>query len=206
MDFIEKVKNLSTRITNQMEISQTFVMTCVVLLTLTFVGCGTADWRWETATFIAEGSYVVPNLPKSELATIKIDTTGHWIQHVDVVILRIMGKVALWKKVEDNDTDSVDEIFVMPGKQDMSIQIVHKSYEEGVEQNVYVKSKFFAAVKAGGIYLIKGDYTHNTEADFSFELIDTANDKVISKSNMLSKSKFYRQKSGNFIYEHTEEF
>ncbi len=154
---------------------------CVVLLTAPLFGCG-------TTMLVTESKYVAPDLPKSELATIKVDATSNWIQGVDLIVLRIMGKVALRKKIGENNTDAVDEILVAPGKQDVAIQTIYKSFEDGIEQNVQVKSGLSGVVKAGGIYLLKGG------GEFSFELIDTVNDKVISKSGMFHKSKFSQQK------------
>ena len=43
-----------------------------MLLSLSFVGCG--------KIFGSESEYKAPQLPKSELATIKVDTEGQWLQ------------------------------------------------------------------------------------------------------------------------------
>ena len=134
-------KNPNSNITKQRIINQTNInfLLCVVLLTIPFFGCG-------TTMFTSESKYEAPDLPKAELATIKIDATGNWIQRVDLMVLRIMGKVALRKEIEDNYTDSVDEILVAPGKHDMSILIIYKSFEGGVEKNVHIKSGFSTVV------------------------------------------------------------
>ena len=48
-----------------------------MLLSLPFMGCGTFLMR--------ESAYKVPDLPKSELATIQIDTERQWIQRPNLI-------------------------------------------------------------------------------------------------------------------------
>ena len=60
------------------------------LVSLSFIGCG---------IFVSEGEYEAPQVPKSELATIKIDTEGGWLQRYNLIVLRIGGKVALREKI-----------------------------------------------------------------------------------------------------------
>ena len=47
------------------------VLLAGILVSLLFIGCGTVVNK-----FTPEGEYEAPQLPKSELATIKVDTDG----------------------------------------------------------------------------------------------------------------------------------
>ncbi|MDE0482694.1 MAG: hypothetical protein OXI67_08970 [Candidatus Poribacteria bacterium] len=153
--------------------SQISILLVVTLLSLSVFGCGTILMR--------EGKYEAPDLPKSELATIQIDTKGKWIQRTNLIALRISGKLALSKEIGENKDVSIDEILVAPGKQDMSVLIVYESYDEGTRATVQTSSSFDADVKAGGIYLLKGDFTYIAGGEFSFELVNTDTDRVVSK-------------------------
>jgi len=134
--------------------------------------------------FMREGKYEIPDLPKSELAAIQIDTAGKWIQRANLIALRINGKLALRKEIGENKDVSIDEILVASGKHDMSVLIVYESYDEGTRATVQTSSSFDADVKAGGIYLLKGDFTYSAGggSSFEFELVDTNTDRVVSKS------------------------
>ena len=89
-------------------------------MSLTFVGCG---------VFMPKGEYEAPQLPKSELATIKIDTEGGWIQRYNLIVFRIDGKLALREKIDALEKISIDdEILVAPGKHDMSVLVVYESF------------------------------------------------------------------------------
>lgn len=160
-----------------------------VFLSLLFIGCG--------KIFMREGKYVTPELPKSELATIQIDTEGQWLQRAHLFVLRINGKIAVRKEFGDNKKSTIDEILVVPGKHDMSMLVIMESHSEGIPQNRQSISDFYTEVKAGGTYLLNGKYTYNTEEGFSFKLIDTDTDKVVSKSKIFGKSTFGVQKPGS---------
>lgn len=147
-----------------------------LLLYLPLVGCGTI--------FMREGKYKAPDLPKSELATIQIDTKGKWIQRTNLIALRINGKLAFRKEIGENKEVSIDEILVAPGKRDMSVLIIYESYDEGTRTTAQTSSSFGADVKAGSSYLLKGEFSYSAGAGggFSFELVDADTDRVISKS------------------------
>ncbi|MDE0089079.1 MAG: hypothetical protein OXU23_25395 [Candidatus Poribacteria bacterium] len=153
--------------------SQISILLVVTLLSLSVFGCGTI--------FMREGKYETPDLPKSELATIQVDTKGKWIQRTNLIALRINGKLALRKEIGENKDVSIDEILVVPGKQDISVLIVYESYDEGTRATVQTSSSFDADVKAGGIYLLKGDFTYIAGGEFSFELVNADTDRVVSK-------------------------
>lgn len=146
------------------------------LLSLSVLGCGTI--------FMWEGKYEAPDLPKSELATIQIDTKGKWIQRTNLIALRINGKVALRKEIGENKDVSIEDVLVDPGKQDMSVLIIYESYDKGTRTTVQKSASFDADVKAGGVYLLKGDFTYSVGSEFSFELVDADTDRVVSKSKI----------------------
>lgn len=142
-----------------------------ILLSLSFVGCG---------IFVSEGEYEAPQLPKSELATIKIDTEGGWLQRYNLIVLRIGSKVALREKIGFYEGSSLDEVLVAPGKHDMSMSTIHNSFEGDARSTVQTTSRFSADVKAGGTYLLRD----------GGELVDEATDKVVSKSKLFGGSLF----------------
>ena len=143
-----------------------------MLLSLSFVGCG--------KIFGSESEYKVPQLPKSELATIKVDTEGGWFQRYNLIVLRIDGKLALREKVGAHGGGSIDEILLAPGKRDMSMSTIHNSFDAGARSTVQTTSRFSADVKAGSTYLLKDEG----------ELIDADTSKVVSKSKLFGGSLF----------------
>ena len=91
-----------------------------VLLTLSVLGCG---------PIITFNKYVPPDLPKSELATLQVDTTGSWIQQtamlevkIDLIEMQIDKKLAVRKKIKDNKNISIDDIYVAPGTHTLSVR------------------------------------------------------------------------------------
>ncbi|MXV74251.1 hypothetical protein F4Z99_08230 [Candidatus Poribacteria bacterium] len=142
-----------------------------ILLSLPFAGCG---------IFVSEGEYEAPQLPKSELATIKIDTEGGWLHRYNLIVLRIGGKLALREKIGIHEGGAIDEILVAPGKHDMSMATIHNSFDGDARSTVQTTSRFSADVKAGGTYLLRDEG----------ELVDADTDKVVSKSKLFSGSLF----------------
>ncbi|RKU19846.1 hypothetical protein C6500_09995 [Candidatus Poribacteria bacterium] len=124
-----------------------------ILLSLLFAGCGTVINK-----FTSEGEYEAPQLPKSELATIKIDTEGGWLQRYKLIAFRIDGKLAVRKQIDAHDEIAINEILVLPGKRDMSVTTIHRHFfdnDTGTTSQIW--SKFSADIKAGGTYLLKDD-------------------------------------------------
>ena len=115
--------------------------------------------------------------------------------------MRINGKLALRQKIGDNKDVSINEILVAPGKQDMSVLIIYESFEEGARITAQTSSSFAADVKAGGTYLLKGEYTYSVGGEFSFELVDADTDRVVSNQNIFGKSIFNLQKPGDISLE-----
>ncbi|MDE0484866.1 MAG: hypothetical protein OXI67_20020 [Candidatus Poribacteria bacterium] len=145
------------------------------LLALSVCGCG--------AIFPPE-MYVPPNLPKSELATIKIDTTGRYMKEMNLIEVRVNGKRALRQKIEDNENITIHDVFVAPGKQDMSVTIRHKywNYSPPYPRNLQTTSTFSAELKSGGTYLVKVLSAHYVDGGPFIELFDKNTGKVVSKN------------------------
>ena len=162
--------------TQQMEPKLTISILFVgILLSLPFVGCG---------VFMPTGEYEVPKFPKSELATIKIDTEGGWLQRYHLIAFRIDGKLALREQIDALESVSIDdEILVAPGKREMSLLVVYKTFQGDTPGNRQMQAWFSADLEAGSTYLLKS--VGGSEADFRGELIDTDGDKVVSESNLL---------------------
>lgn len=120
-----------------------------ILLSLPFVGCG---------VLMPKGDYEAPQLPKSELATIQLDTKGGWLQRYKLIAFRIDGKLAVRKQIEAHEEIAIDEILVLPGKRNMSVMTIHRHFfENDTGTTSQIWSKFSADVEAGGTYLLKDD-------------------------------------------------
>lgn len=163
--------------------SSILILPLGILLSLPFVGCGVV---------MPEGDYVAPELPKSELATIKIDTDGGWLQRYHLIVFRIDGKLAVSKNIAGREDVSIDdEISVAPGKHDMSLLVVYKSFHEDTPSDRQVVSRFSADVEAGSTYLLTGEL--GSEFSFKGKLVNTNEDKVVSKSKRIGQFGFELQ-------------
>lgn len=126
--------------------------------------------------------YVLPNLPKSELATIKIDTAGRYMKGVVLIEVRINGKRALRQKIEDKKNISIREIFVAPGKQNMSVMIRHHVWRYSRFPVPHLKTTltFSAELNSGGTYLVKILRTRYAEGIPTIELFDENTGEAVS--------------------------
>ena len=139
----------STRTQQVKQRLSTLVLLAGILLSLPFVGCG---------VFMPTGEYEAPQLPKSELATIQIDTKGGWLQRYKLIAFRIDGKLAVHKQIDAHEEIAIDEILVLPGKRDMSVTTIHRHFfQNDTGSTIQTLSKFSADVKVGGTYLLKDD-------------------------------------------------
>jgi hypothetical protein len=124
-----------------------------IFLSLFFIGCGTVANQ-----FTPMGEYEAPQLPKSELATIQIDTKGGWLQRYKLIAFGIDGKLAVRKQIDVHEEIAIDEILVLPGKRDMSVTTIHRHFfHNDTGSTIQLVSKFSAEVKAGATYLLKDD-------------------------------------------------
>ena len=154
-----------------------FILLTGILLSLPFVGCG---------VFMPESAYEVPQLPKSELATIQIDTEGEWIQRPDLIVLRIDGRLALSEKIELGKDLAINEVLVVPGKHNMSLAVIYEAFHEHKLRDRQILSTLSADVKAGVVYLLRGEFSHDPDSELGFqcELVDTVKDKVVAESRI----------------------
>lgn len=178
---------------NQRTHNHIFRLLVLALLSLATFGCNTY--------FMSEGNYIAPDLPKSELATIQIDTDGQWIQRTNQVVLRIDGKIALRNNFESNK-GAINKVLVTPGNHQLSITVLTDTFPDGVRQDLQIMSKFSAEVKAGIAYLLNVKFDNNVDDDLTVELIDTNTDKVVSTSNLSTKSIVDQQNPGNISVEY----
>ncbi len=147
--------------------SSLLILPLGILLSLPFVGCGTVINK-----FISESAYEAPQFPKSELATIQIDTEGGWLQRYKLIAFRIDGKLAARKQIDVHEEPAIDEILVLPGKRDMSVTTIHRHFfDNDTGTTTQIVSKFSADVKAGGTYLLKDDN----------KLVDASTGEVVSQ-------------------------
>ena len=143
------------------------VLLASILVSLLFVGCGVG-----INNFTSVGEYETPQLPKSELATIKIDTDGGWLQRYKLIAFRIDGKLAVRKQIDVHEEIAIDEILVLPGKRDMSVTTIHRHFfANDTGSTIQLVSKFSAEVEAGGTYLLKDDN----------KLVNANTNKVVSQ-------------------------
>ncbi len=178
---------------NQKTHNHIFRLLVLALLSLATFGCNTH--------FMSEGNYIAPDLPKSELAAIQIDTDGQWIQRTNQVVLRINGKIALRNNFESNK-GAINKVLVAPGNHQLSITVLTDTYPDGVRQDLQIMSKFSAEVKAGMAYLLNVKFDNSVDDDLTVELIDTNTDKVVSTSNLSTKSIVDRQNPRNISVEY----
>ena len=80
------------------------VLLISILLPLLLVGCGRI-----VNTFVMKGEYKAPALPKTELATIQVNTAGGWLRRLNQFALRIDGRLAL-----DEQIDVDEDITIRP--------------------------------------------------------------------------------------------
>ena len=171
--------------TQQMKLKLSIpILLAGILLFLPFMGCGTFLMR--------ESAYKVPDLPKSELATIQIDTEGQWIQRPNLIVFRIDGKLVLREKIESFEEVSFEEILVTPGKHEMSVLVVYESFYANTPRDRQILSRFSADVKVGGTYLLTGEFSGGGSSELNFygKLIDTSKNRVVSESKLFDQFTF----------------
>ncbi len=161
-----------------------FILLTSMLLSLPFVGCGKIFVYSEL-----EYNYKVPDLPKSELATIQIDTESEWIRRPDLILFLVDGKVALREKIEFSKAIDIDEVLVLPGKHNMSLTAIYEAFHERKLRDRQISSAFSVDVKAGGIYLLRGEFSNEIDGELGFQckLVDTVKDKVVSEPKLLGQ-------------------
>lgn len=167
--------------------SKLSVLLISILLPLLLVGCGRI-----VNTFVMKGEYKAPALPKTELATIQVNTAGGWLRRLNQFALRIDGRLALDEKIDVDEEVTIKEILVSPGQHNMSMLIIYRSVDDGVPQPHQIVTNFSADVKAGGSYLLQGEFSPRFNGELSFEnwLTDANTGQNVSKNNILKRLLF----------------
>ena len=166
-----------------------------VFLSLLSVGCGRI-----VNTFVTKGEYKAPALPKTELATIQVDTEGGWLRRLNQFVLRIDGRLALEEKSDVDEKITAKEILVSPGQHNMSVRIMYESFNDVMPQPHQIVTGFSADVKAGGSYLLRGEFSPSADGELSFEswLADASTGKDVSKKNILESMLFKVESNPDF--------
>ncbi len=119
----------------------------VVLLTLSVFGC---------AMIFPPHPYIPPDLPKTELATIEIDTTSRY--HITLIEVLIDKKLAVRQEIDINKNMSIDDVLVTAGEHNITARFVTATtpHPRGGIDNRRSKLTFSYDVelKAGGTYLV----------------------------------------------------
>lgn len=125
----------------------------VALLAFLFCGCGTS---------FPPDMYVLPDVPQSELATLRFDTTYFEryvrpLKDMDWIEIRIHGKRALRQQIEADKNNTVPDVRVAPGTQDIFIRTRYHVWGSGrsVVRDLQVTTTFSAELKSGGTYLVQ---------------------------------------------------
>ncbi len=169
-----------------LKLSISILLTSIFLSTPS-IGCGGI-----VNTFVTKGEYKVPALPKTELATIQVNTDGGWLRQLNQFAFWIDGRLALAEKIDVDEEITIKELLVSPGQRNMSVQIIYKSFGDAIPQPYQITTNFSANVKAGGSYLLQGEFSPSLDGDLSFKswLTDANTDKNVAKNNWLKSLMF----------------
>ena len=148
------------------------ILWIIAIIASSILGCRTTS-MWER-------NYITPILPKSELATIQIDTQGQWFQGYGSFGMSINKKQAFQEMLIGKNTLSIDDVFVLPGKQNIALLLRTQYHIEGrgKKHQHQTVAYYSIDVKAGSTYILKGELDND---EVCFELIDTDTDQVVSE-------------------------
>ena len=166
-----------------------------VILSMLSISCGRV-----VSTSVTKGEYKVPALPKAELATIQVNTDGGWLRRLNQFALQIDGRLALDEKIDVDEEITIKEILVSPGQHNMLVQIIYESFDNVISRPHQIVTGFSADVKAGGSYLLQGEFSPRTGGELSFKswLADASTGKDVSKKNILKNPVFKVESNPDF--------
>ena len=166
-----------------------------VLLSMLLISCGRI-----VNTSVTKGEYKVPALPKTELATIQVNTDGGWLRRLNQFALQIDGRLALDEKIDVDEEITIKEILVSPGQHNMLVQIIYESFDDVIPHPYQIVTGFSADVKAGGSYLLRGEFSPSAGGELSFKswLADASTGKDVSKKNILKNPVFRVESNPDF--------
>ena len=144
----------------------------VVLLTSSVSGC---------TMFFPPHPYIPPDLPKTELATIEIDTTSQY--HITLIEVRIDKKLAVRQEIDRNKNMSIDDVLVTAGEHNITARFITATSpgRYGGIDNRRSKLTFSYDVdlKAGGTYLVF--LTQILDGGLYIDFIDKETRKPVGK-------------------------
>ena len=119
----------------------------VVLLTSSVSGC---------TMFFPPHPYIPPDLPKTELATIEIDTTSRY--HITFIEVRIDKKLAVRQKIDRNKNMSIDDVLVTAGEHNITARFITAT-SPGPRRSIdnrrsKLTFSYDVDLKVGGTYLV----------------------------------------------------
>lgn len=148
--------------------------TFATLLVLLILGCG---------TIFPTPKYVTPNLPKSELAILHIDTTSEYLKHINLIEVHIDKRLAVRQEIEKNKHISIDAVFVTEGQHDITVIFFaetspSRTYDPIRKQKVYFY--FDVELKANGAYVVKLLSSHKRDGSLFIDIFDKETDTRLS--------------------------
>ncbi len=154
----------------------------VVLLTLSVFGC---------TMILPPHPYISPDIPKSKLATIEIDTTSEYLKHIRLIEVLIDNKLAVRQEIDINQNISIADVFVTAGEHNITTVFVAETSSN--RRNYRPKRKqittYDVNFKAGGTYLVILFSAHLVDGDLYMEMIDKHTDNAVGKRNRKSRVK-----------------
>ncbi len=145
----------------------------VVLLTLSVFGC---------AMIFPPHPYIPPDLPKTELATIEIDTTSRY--HITLIELLIDKKLAVRQKIDRNKNMSIDDVLVTAGEHNITARFITAT-SPGPRRSIdnrrsKLTFSYDVDLKAGGTYIVF--LTKFLDGGLYIDIIDKETRKHVGKN------------------------
>ncbi len=145
----------------------------VVLLTSSVFGC---------AMLLPPHPYIPPDLPKTELATIEIDTTSRY--HITLIELLIDKKLAVRQEIDINKNMSIDDVLVTAGEHNITARFITATTprpRRGIDnRRSKLTFSYDVDLKAGSTYLVF--LTKLLDGGLYIDFIDKETNKTVGKN------------------------
>ena len=130
--------------------------------------------------------YVTPDLPKTELTTIEIDTQSECLKHITSLEVRIDRKLSVRQEIDINKNISIDDVLVTAGEHNITAIFVAETSPNPRDYQPKRKqmTTFDVDLKVGGTYLVILLSAHILDGGLYIEFIDKDTNKVVHKQNM----------------------
>ena len=118
-----------------------------------------------------------------------IQQVGMFEVEIDLLEVEIDKKLAVRKKIKDNKNISIDDIYVVPGTQNLSARSItyyldpHSLYRN--KHRVYIQTTValkLAELKADRTYIVKANLHPDITGVLSIEVVDKKIGKVVSRN------------------------